>query len=293
MYFLKKNDISNNLVLFLSIFILILFLLYYFLTKKFQYRYGNKKNIEGIKNLGKKLKKSTKNIGKDTKNLGKSVTPKAMDIGKVIKDVQKIGNSANKLGKEVGSLGKKVGDGLKTIEKTTTKAIDQIDEKLKKIQKTIMEQTEKLVLDKIGKIFTGLGKVLYDAIVAPLRTLFAGLGNIIMQIFEILKQIGYKIVSLPGCILFYLINGTVSSILGIISAFIPSWIEKPIASIWNATFGKLIDWFLGVVGYKSASKKCYGFDVNEEIDKMNKSFKKIGDSFTKDFGRFDFKSIKI
>ena len=285
MHFLKKMNDSNNIIFILSFFALLLFLLHYFLK---QYNYDNNTIVEGLKIKKPKIKNPIK-----TKDIGKSLTPKGADIGKIVKDVQKIGNTANKLGKEVGTLGKKVGDGLKTIEKTTTKAIDQIDEKLKEIEKTVIEKTEKLVLDKITNLFEGLGKVLYDAIVAPLRSLFAGLGSVFMQIFEILKQIGYKIVSLPGCILFYLINGTVSSILGIISIFIPSWIENPIVSIWNATFGKLIDWFLGVIGYTAASRKCYGFNVDEEIDKMNTSFKKIGDSFSKDFGRFNFKSIKI
>lgn len=291
MNFLKNNNDINNINFILSIITILLFILYYSLKRVEEYKYDSEKIIEGlkVKNIGKKIKKAVTN----PKSITKSLTPKGMDIGKIVSDVQKIGNTANNLGKEVGALGKKVGDGLKTIEKTTTKAIDQIDEKLKQVQKTVLDKTEALVIDKIKKLFNGLGSVLYDAIVHPLRTLFAGLGNIFNQIFGILRQIGYKIVSLPGCILFYLINGTVSSIMGIISWFVPSWIEKPIAAIWNATFGKLLDWFLGVVGYNDASRKCYGFDVDQEIDKINGSFKKIGDTFTKDFGKFNFSKIKI
>lgn len=295
MNFLDKINDGNNIVFILFIFTVLLLLLYYFLKKTTEY---DDKVIEGLKNpfkkagkaLTKAANKGANAITKGTKEPFKSPVP---DIGKIVKDIQKVGNVANNLGKEVTNLGKTVSNGIKQAEKTTTKAVNQIDDKLKDFKNTVLKEANDLVIKKIENLFTGLGKVLNDGIVKPLIALFTGIGNIFMQLFEILKKMGYKIVSLPGCILFYLINGTVSSILGIISIFVPSWIERPIASIWNATFGKLIDWFLGLVGYTAASKKCYGFNVDEEIDNMNDSFKKIGKSFTKDFGRLDFKKIKV
>jgi hypothetical protein len=275
MNFLDKIDDSNNVLFILFIFTLILLLLYYFLKNATEYGVTEKK-IDGKKLVeGLKLKSPAPNIGK------------------IVKDVQKVGSVANKLGKEVTALGKNVSNGISQMEKATTKAVDQIDKKLATFEKTVIKKTNDLVIKKIENLFTGLGNVLNDGIIKPLTTLFTGLGSVFMQIFEILKKMGYKIVSLPGCILFYLINGTVSSILGFISWFIPSWIENPIAAIWNATFGKLLGWFLGLIGYTAASKKCYGFNVDEEIDNMNTSFKKIGDSFSKDFGRLDFNKIKI
>lgn len=286
MNFLDKINDSNNILFILFIFIVLLLLLYYFLKKTTEY---DDKLVEGLK-LSKPFKKLGKSISKGITDNFKSPVP---DIGKIVKDIQKVGNVANNLGKEVTNLGKNVSNGINQMEKTTTKAVNQIDDKLNKFKEVVLKEANDLVIKKIQNLFTGLGNVLNDGIVKPLTALFTGIGNIFVQIFEILKKIGYKIVSLPGCILFYLINGTVASILGFISWFIPSWIERPIAAIWNATFGKLLDWFLGLVGYTSASKKCYGFNVDEEIDKMNDNFKKIGKSFTKDFGRLDFKKIKI
>lgn len=306
MNFLDKINDSNSILFILFIFTVLLLLIYYFLKKSVEY---DEYLVEGLKNP---LKKAGKAISKGAKK-GASVVSKAgknvvgatnkdlieplknpmADIGKIVKDIQKLGNVANNLGKEVTSLGKTVSNGIKQVEKTTTKTVNQIDKKLESFEKTVLKKANDLVITKIKNLFTGLGNVLNDGIIKPLTAVFLGIGNIFVQLFEILKKIGYKIVSLPGCILFYLINGTVSSTLGFISWFIPSWIERPIAAIWNATFGKLLGWFLGVVGYTASSKKCYGFDVDEEIDKMNKTFKKIGESFNKNFGRLDFKKIKI
>jgi hypothetical protein len=285
MNFLDKIDDSNNILFILFIFTLILLLLYYFLKNAREHGVTEKKNDDKKLVEGLNLRR--------VKKIGNPVKSPIPDIGKIVKDVQNVGNVANKLGKEVTNLGKSVSKGINQMEKATTKAVDQIDRKLANFEKVVIRKANDLVIEKIEKLFTGLGNVLNDGIIRPLTTLFTGLGSVFMQIFEILKKMGYKIVSLPGCILFYLINGTVSSILGFISWFIPSWIENPIAGIWNATFGKLLDWFLGLIGYTAASKKCYGFNVDEEIDNMNTSFKKIGDSFSKDFGRLNFNTIKI
>lgn len=215
------------------------------------------------------------------------------DIGKVAKSVKKIGTVATSLGTQVTALQKNVSSGLQKMEEKTTNAVNQIDDKLAKFKDTIVKETNDLVVNKIKGVFEGLGKVLYDGIIKPLRALFVGIGDTFVQLFDILKKIGYKITSLPTCIIYFLINSTIGSINGFFSSITPNFIEKPIVAIWNATFGKLINWFLDLVGYNAASNKCYGFNVNEQIDNINANFKQIGDSFSKDFGKLDFSKIAV
>lgn len=285
MNFLDKINDSENIVLMLFIFTVILLLLYNYFKKTGKY---DETLIEEF-NIGKSFKKMGKGISKGVSK----ATPKVPDIGKLVKDIERVGSQASSLGKEVTKLGKTVSSGINKMEKATTKALNSIDDKLSKFKDDVIKTVNKLVIEKIKNLFTGLGNVLNEGIVVPLKVLFVGIGNIFLQIFEILKKIAYKIVSLPSCIIFYLLSGINSSILGTLSAITPSWIENPVSSVWNATFGKLNDWILGVVGYTQASKKCFGFNVDEQIDNMNGSFKKIGQSFSKDFGRLDFSKIKI
>jgi len=239
----------------------------------------------------------TNNYSKKSENLeGFNIK----DVGKIVNDVKNIGNVANNVTKEVQGIGKQINKGVGQIENTATGVTKQIDSKLNKFAQTlenkILAQVKKLIkqletklFKKIRDIFTQIPKVLNTAIVKPLIALFKGIGNIFIEVFNILKKIGYKIVSLPGCVIYYLINGTFGAITGFLSWVTPDFIEKPIASIWNATFGYIISWFLGWIGYTNASRKCYSFNVNEEIGGMNKQLQNISGAFTKNFGNIKFK----
>jgi Skp family chaperone for outer membrane proteins len=222
------------------------------------------------------------------------------DVGKIVDDVKKIGNVANNVTKEVQGIGKEINKGVGQIENTATNITKQIDTKLDKfastLERKILGQVRALIktletklLGKIKDVFTQIGRVLNNAIVKPLLALFKGIGNIFIEIFNILKKIGFKIVSLPGCIIYYLINGIIDAIFGFLSWITPNFIEKPIVAIWNATIGALISWFLDWMGFIESSRKCYSFNINEEIGGMNKQLKNIETAFTKNFGNIKFK----
>jgi len=159
--------------------------------------------------------------------------------------------------------------------------------KIGKLGKQINNAFKKI--GKLEKIFTQIPKALDKAIVKPFSALFTGLGNVFVQLFNILKKIGNKIVSLPGCILYFVINNSINATLAFISWLTPDFIERPFKAIWKATIGRIISWFLNWIGYSPSLKKCLAFNVNEEIAKMGNNFKKIGTAFRKNFGKIKFK----
>lgn len=169
--------------------------------------------------------------------------------------------------------------------------IGKIIRDIGKMGKTINGLIKKIgsIEKKIKNIFTQIPKVLNNSIVKPFLALFTGLGNVFVQLYNILKKIGYKIVSLPGCILYFIIGTTTSAVMRFISWLTPGWIERPISTIWKATFGKLLSWILKWIGYTDASRKCYAFNVDQEIDKMRNGFKKTAKAFKKGFGKVKFK----
>jgi predicted PurR-regulated permease PerM len=159
--------------------------------------------------------------------------------------------------------------------------------KIGKIGKQINNAFKKI--GKLEKIFTQIPKALDKALVKPFLALFVGLGNVFVQLFNILKKIGNKIVSLPGCILYFVINNSVDATLAFISWLTPNWIERPFKAIWKPTIGRIISWFLNWIGYSSSLRKCLAFNVNEELAKMGNNFKKIGKEFRKNFGKIKIK----
>ena len=186
--------------------------------------------------------------------------PKAPNFGKIIRDIGNLGKKINSAFKKIGSIEKKIQNVFKII----------------------------------PAVFKQIPKVLNDALVKPLKALFLGIGSIFTNIFAILQKIGYKISGLPGCILYYVIYGITNSVTGFLSWLTPNWIERPVSRIWNATFGRILSWILNFTGYTKASRKCIGFNVNEQINNMNKAGENIKKAFTKDFGKnIKFKIPKI
>ena len=52
--------------------------------------------------------------------------------------------------------------------------------------------------------------------------------------------------------------------------------------------------FIGyITGYDASVQKCYGFNVSNEVDKINSSLNNIESSFKNDFGNLDFSQINI
>jgi flagellar biosynthesis chaperone FliJ len=181
-------------------------------------------------------------------------------------------------------------------QKGVTRLENLIDKQIKRVE-GLVEKTKGQIEDNVLGKFESFGKgfvsVMTDAIVKPFKTLFTGLGNIFNQLFGILKEIGNKIVSLPGCVLFYIVDTTYNTITGISKSILPRFITNIFGGIYDYIFHPIIYWFLNLFGYYDSEKKCYGFDVDQQVDKISKEFNEIGASFTDGFGKFNLKNIKL
>jgi len=91
----------------------------------------------------------------------------------------------------------------------------------------------------------------------------------------------------------YLFTGIFDIFYSIYKTIIPEFIRNIVSKIYNATLKYVVDWFLNLIGYTDSARRCYKFDINGEIDTIENSAKKIGDTFSSDFGRLDFSKIKI
>jgi len=197
------------------------------------------------------------------------------DLNKITSSVKKIGDVANTIPKEINDINNK------------------IDKKLVDMGNKIQKQTLDVITTKFKSVFTQIGDILYDGIINPILVLFKGIGEMFVQIFNILMLIGNKIITLPGCIFPYVITEIINMFNAIYKFLIPSFIKYPLSIIYKYTLGIIIGGISQLSGWDITVKRCYGFNIDDEIKSMNNQFKKINDAFMHDFGRIDFSKIKI
>jgi DNA-binding ferritin-like protein (Dps family) len=177
--------------------------------------------------------------------------------------------------------------------KKTEKAVGKIPKQMENMGKKIQKNTVDIFTNKLKSIFTQIGDMFNEGLIKPLTTLFTAIGNVFVQLFSILKKIGSKIASLPGCIIVYAIQSTIDTIFFIYRKITPKFIRDNISFIYKYTFRYIFDFIGWVTGYTAVVKKCYGFDVSNEVDKMGAGFKNAQKSFTNNFGNLNFSKIKI
>jgi hypothetical protein len=159
--------------------------------------------------------------------------------------------------------------------------------------KEIEKKTINILTDKLKSIFTQLGDIFNKGLINPLLNLFVGIGNIFIQIFGILKQIGNKIVTLPGCIFTYAIKETIDTFEFLYNRIMPKFLKNIISFVYKYTLGYIFGFIGYITGYDDSIKKCYGFNVSTNVDKINSNMTDIYSSFKKDFGRLNFSEIKV
>jgi phage-related protein len=228
------------------------------------------------------------NFVKDSVN---QIDNKLVDFSEKVKT-----STIDVVGQEVKKIDDKivgVADDLKkyTID-VVEKEVKKIDDKILDVIEQIKKYTIDLVTEKIYNLLKQLGNIFKDALVDPIVILFKGISNIFIGIFGILKEIANKIISLPNCIFPYMVNGLVSTIQSIYRLIIPDIIRNAIYTIHSYTLKYVTDklyYWLGLDSYNS----CYRFGVTDEINRIEENAKRIGDSFSNDFGRLDFSRINI
>jgi len=265
---LKKN------ILYLSIFlVIVLFLIGTFFPKK---------TVEPF---------SFGSIGKSISGGFKSVTDKVTGGAGSLNpasDIQNMVNSA--VNSAIGGVKNELTNQINNVKNDI---LSTIAGQFQTIIKQLQYYVQTYFIQKITSIFSQLGGILNNGIVNPIKTLFVGIGDIFMQIFNILKQLANKIASLPGCIPFYMIDTSIDMINQFIRFFIPGFIVSFFSTLYDWTLGIFVNWLLDVTGWNAADRKCYNFNVNSEIQKMNQDAQDIGRAFASGFGNLNFASIRF
>jgi hypothetical protein len=203
--------------------------------------------------------------------------------------IDKLVNVADDIPKEINNIKNDISNSVNKVEQVGNTVTNQIDDKLA----TFLTKVEKLVIDKIKSFFTQFGDILNKGLVTPMLVLFEGIGYMFLSIIYILKEITNKIVSLPSCILIYMFNTIIDTLYAIYAYICPNFIRKYINYIYKIIIQTPIDFILNITGFSSTINKCYSFNVNSEIDKMQNQFSNIDKAFKNDFGKLDFSSIKL
>lgn len=210
------------------------------------------------------------------------------DIKDAFNEIGKIKDFAEKIPKQVSSIKDEIVDSANVVKDSVNKIDNKLEDFLEKVKKTTID----IVTDKIYNVLKQIGDVFNKGLINPIVVLFEGISNIFIGIFGILKEIVNKIISLPNCILPYMIFSISSTIQSIYSSIMPTVIKNAIYTVHKYTFKYITDWlydFLGIDKYNS----CYRFGVTDEINRIESNAKEIGNVFSKDFGRLDFSKIKV
>lgn len=198
-------------------------------------------------------------------------------------------NDIDNMFDDVKNITKVVGDVPDQINNIDKKLTQQVTDMGKEIEKN----TINILTNKLGSIFIQIGDIFNKGIVDPILAVFNGIGNIFVQIFNILKEIGNKIVSLPNCIFTYAIKETLNTFDYLYNKIIPKFLRNILSFIYKYTFRYVFEFIGYITGYNDSVQKCYGFNVSSEVDNINSSLNNIETSFKNDFGRLDFSQIKI
>ena len=188
-------------------------------------------------------------------------------IDDMVKGLDKIEKITTKIPQDIQGIGKDITKSVDSVKDVGTKITSEIDHTLTKF----LKEVEKLVVNKITSFFTQFGNILYKGIINPLIVLFEGIGGILI----------------------YAITTFFSVIHEIYTKIFPAFLRNIIGKVYDFIIDPPLSWFLDLIGYTNASKKCYKFDVNSKIDNMEHGFSNIDKVFKRDFGKLDFGSIKI
>jgi hypothetical protein len=204
------------------------------------------------------------------------------EIDNMFDDVKNVTRVVEEVPQKINNIKTELKDQVKLVEEKTEQKLQQIEEKI-----------INLVTIKIRNVFIQLGDIFKNGIVNPILSVFTGIGQIFKQVFNILKEIANKIVSLPNCIFTYVIASTLDSIYFFYEKITPTFISNIFSSIYYYTLRYLFNFIGYITGYDDNYNKCYGFNVSSEVDKITSKLDNIQLSFINDFGDLKFSQIKF
>jgi predicted PurR-regulated permease PerM len=208
------------------------------------------------------------------------------DIDKMFGDIKDVTKTIKDIPNELNNIDKK-------FTQQVTKVGSQLEKKTEEMGKEIEKKIVSGITGKLKSIFTQLGDIFNKGLIKPILNLFVGIGNIFMQIFDIFKQIGNKIASLPNCIITYIIKGSIDTTESIYNKIMPKFLKNIFSFVYKYTFRYLFDFIGNITGYSDNVDRCYNFNVSKNVDKINSNLSDINSSFKQDFGKLNFSEIKI
>lgn len=273
------------------------------------------------------VNKALKPIKEDLLDEVRGVAEDAIEpVKKPIEDaVEEVSN----LDKYLKDLENYINDILDQIKDFVNEIKDFIVEKIQEAIDTILNELEKLgdlmesfinsiedkitgFLDSIKNMFVALGEIIYEGIVQPILYFFSGFSTIFLEIFDILMKIVNKIISLPSCMPSYMLSAMYDISNAIYKLFVPEFLQYFFKMIYQYIVYPLliaayyvfiypIELLLNLFGsslvepiqkwYKDNKKKCFDFNLKQQILNMGRTFTKIGTEFAEDFGRLDFSKL--
>ncbi|MFY7727998.1 MAG: hypothetical protein ACOVRN_00625, partial [Flavobacterium sp.] len=249
--------------------------------------------------MGNAIERKTEQMGNDiwnkTNQLGSQIEQETKQMGNEIeRKTEKMGNDiwnrTNQLGSQIEQGAKQMGN---EIERKTEQMGNEIVKKTEEMGKEIEKKTVTFVTEKLKSVFIQLGDIFNKGLVMPILAVFTGIGDIFIQVFNIIKEIGNKIVSLPSCIFVYGIKESIDTYFFLYDKLLPRFIRDIFGFFYRYVFRFIFDFIAYITGYDTSVRKCYGFNVSSEVDGINGSLNNIQSTFKKDFGRMDFSKINI
>ena len=148
---------------------------------------------------------------------------------------------------------------INNIDKKFTQQVNNVSSQLEKKTEEMGKEIEKKIVNsitvKLKSIFTQLGDIFNKGLIKPMLTLFVGIGNIFIQIFGILKQIGNKIGSLPNCIITYIVKGTIDTTDSIYNKIMPNFLKNIISFMYKYTLRYIFEFIGNMAPCKIRFKK--------------------------------------
>jgi hypothetical protein len=148
----------------------------------------------------------------------------------------------------------------------------------------------------------------------PIVHFFAGFAKVFRELFEILMKIVNKIISLPACMPSYMISGMLNMMNTFYKLIVPKFIREffkiiynyiivPMMTAFYYVFIYPLEFILNLMGMsivkpvqewrRKNKKKCYDFNVDQQIKNMGRTFSKMAREFAKNFGRLDFSKLNV
>ena len=296
------NNKFETFIIFIII-IIIIYILYYSLylaNKKIEglgrIKSGIDRGVKGARDLGNRGYKGARDLGKqfdpsklikDVKNLSRDVGGAFKKIGdlerlldkafKQLRKIEEIPKQVVNVAREVDRFPKMINKLVKEIEKNIN-VVDKVVDSLKDIVNVIedeiknaiskLEDAVKIAIDEIMKIKRGFLKFV------------KGVGNIFVQLFEIILKILYFIGDLPNCLIWYIIDAWDLFFRSIAPDWVLWFTDKVVVPVFKFILG-IFKFILSIFGFdfNIDNKKCYTLDVSKQTKIMEKSFESVGDFF--------------